>query len=761
MKIKPISLILLAALGSLPFSAIAIEPITVRDIRVEGLQRTDPGTVFSYLPVKVGGNFDDAIARDSIKALFATGFFDDVRIETEGDILVVTVEERPTIAQININGAKMLEKDQIRNALKSQSFAEGRIFQQDVLDAAVNELKQQYFMRGRYSVDVKTTQTKLERNRIGVQFDITEGEVARIKRINLVGTKVFDEAKLQDMFSLTTSGWMTWYTKTDQYSKPKLTADLEKLRSYYQDRGYLDFNVNSTQVEISENKEEIYLTVNVTEGQKYTLGDVKFAGDTIIPEADLRKLLEIKPGDIFSREKVTRSSAAIAEYYGKEGYAFANINPVPDVDRAKSMAAFTFYVDPGRKSYVRRINISGNSITRDEVIRREMRQMEAAPYDGAKIKRSKQRLDQLDYFKEVNIETPVVPDAVDQVDVNVAVTEKKTGSFNIGVGYGQSEGVILIASLSQANFLGSGKTVSIEANTSSSNTTYSLGVTNPYATPDAVSFGWNVYTRKYDASDLDLGEYSTNAMGGGMSFGLPLSEENRVNLTLNAEQLKINTISTSPQYIQNFVTRNGDNNNIFTVGANWSKDTRDSALYPTSGGYRKISMEIETPGSTTQYVKVGAQNQLFHSVSDKLTGRWNTELGYGHAYGGSEFPFYKNYFVGGIGSVRGFKSGSLSARDEYDNAKGGTRRFVNNFEILTPFPGMKDDKSMRLSAFLDSGAAWSEGQKLSFGDLRHSLGAAFTWISPIGPITMSIATPIKKLSTDKVEKFQFQLGQVF
>lgn len=761
LKLKPISVLLLSALATLSFPAAAFDPITVRDIRVEGLQRTDPGTVFSYLPVKVGNTFDEAGAREAIKALFATGFFNDVRVEVDGDVLLITVEERPTIAQININGAKMLEKDQIRNAMKSQNFAEGRIFQQDVLDAAINELKQQYFLRGRYSVDIKPTLTKLERNRIGVQLDIAEGEVSRIKRINLVGVKAFKEDDLIEQFSLTTSGWMTWYTRSDQYSKPKLTADLEKLRSYYQDRGYLDFNVDSTQVEISEDKEEIYLTINITEGDKYTIGNVSFAGEMAVPEDELRKLLQIKQGDIFSREKVTRSSAAVAERLGENGYAFANVNPVPEVDRDKHVAAFTFYVDPGRKTYVRRVNVSGNSITRDEVIRREMRQMEAAPYDGAKIKRSKQRLDQLDYFKEVNIETPVVPDAVDQVDVNVAVEEKKTGSFNIGIGYGQSEGVILVASLSQANFLGSGKTVTLEANTSSSTTVYSLGVNNPYATPDGVSFGWNVYTRKYDASDLDEGEYSTDAVGAGVSFGLPISEENRINLTANAEQLSLNTTSESPAYITDFINKYGDSNKIFTVGASWVKDTRDSAFYPTSGALYKVHTEIETPGSTTKYAKVGAESQMFYPLTRNLTGMWNVEAGYGKAYGGSEFPFYKNYYVGGIGSVRGFKSGSLSVKDEYGNAMGGTRRFVNNFELLSAMPGMKDDKSMRLSAFIDSGAAWAEGEPLNLGDLRHSAGVAFTWVSPIGPIKMSVAKPIKKQSHDKSESFQFQLGSVF
>ena len=764
MKLKPISSLLLAALSVSSLTVLAADPITVRDIRVEGVQRTDPGTVFNYLPVKVGGRFDDAVAKDAIKALFATGFFDDVRLETDGDVLVVTVAERPTIAQININGSSFLDKDQIRAALKSQNFAEGRIFQQNVLDAAVNELKQQYFAGGRYSVNVKTTVTKLERNRIGVQFDIAEGDVARIKRINIIGNKTFPESKLVELLSLTTSGWMTWYTRSDQYSKQKLAADLEKLRSYYMDRGYLDFSIDSTQVSLSEDKEGIYLTVNITEGEKFNVGEVKFAGDLAIGEAELLKLLEVKQGDVYSREKVTRSSSAVSERLGASGFAFANVNPVPEVDRAKRLVNFTFYVDPGRKTYVRKINISGNTMTRDEVIRREMRQMEAAQYDGSKLKRSKDRLNQLDYFKEVNIATPIVPDAVDQVDINISVTEKKTGAISLGAGYGQGEGVILAASLSQANFLGSGKNVTLETNTSSSSTVYALGVTNPYATPDGVSFGWNAYLRKTDASELSLGSYSTNTLGTGVSIGLPISEENRLFLKANAEQIQINTPSGTPAnyYVSEYIARQGDTNQLFTLGTSWSRDTRDSASYPTRGTSRTLGLETTTPGSSAQYFKVSGQNQSFHTLDNGLTASWNVEAGYARAYAGSEVPFYKHFYVGGIGSVRGFKTGSISAKDDvYNNAMGGTRRFVNNFEFLTPMPGMKDEKSMRLSMFVDSGAAWAEGEKLSFGSLRHSAGVAFTWISPIGPIKLSVAKPIKKQTDDKTETFQFQLGQVF
>lgn len=761
MKLKPLSLLFLAVLSAFPVCATAIEPITVRDIRVEGLQRTELGTVFNYLPVKVGGRFDDAMARDAIKALFATGFFNDVRIEADGDVLIVMVEERPTIAQININGAEIIEKDMIRSALKSQNFAEGRIFQQDILDAAVIELKQQYFTRGRYAVNVKYVVTKLERNRIGIQLDIDEGDVARIKRINVVGNKAYKESDILDGFSLNTSGWMTWYTKSDQYSKQKLTADLEKLRSLYQDNGYLDFNVDSTQVSISENKQEIYLTVNVTEGEKFTLGDIRFVGDLILPEAELRKLIELNPGEVYSREKIVRANASLAERFGKEGYAFANINPVPEVDRTKNSANFIFYVDPGRKTFVRRINISGNSMTRDEVLRRELRQMEAAPYDGAKIKRSKQRLEQLDYFKEVNIETPVVPDAVDQVDVNVTVAEKKTGSFNVGMGYGQSEGVVLTASLSQANFFGSGKSMTLEANTSKSNTTYALSVMNPYATPDGASFGWSLFTRKSDPSAISLGSYNTTSQGAGVSLGLPITDENRVNVSLNAEKMTLNTNADSPKYVLDFVSAFGENNRIYTVGVGWARDTRDSAFYPTNGNLHRLNLEVEVPGSTTKYYKLSSDNQMFHSFYKNLTALWNVEAGYAQAYAGSEVPFYRHYYVGGIGSVRGYQSGSLGPKDDLGSSMGGTRRLVNNFELLTSIPGMKGEKSMRLSAFVDSGNAWANNDKIEFKDLHHSAGVAFTWISPVGPLKMSYALPIRQKEADKVERFQLMLGQVF
>ncbi|UXY14310.1 outer membrane protein assembly factor BamA [Chitiniphilus purpureus] len=761
MKLKPLHLLLAAMFGSTLAAAWAIDPFTVRDIRVEGLQRTDLGTVFNYLPVKVGERFDDGRATESIKALFATGFFEDVRIERDGETLLVTVQERPTIAQININGAKLLEKDQIRQALRGQNFAEGRIFEQGVLDAAVNELKQQYYARGRYSVIVKAQVTKLERNRVGVQFDIAEGEVARIERINIVGAKAFEEDDLLQEMALTTSNWMTWYTRSDQYSKPKLQADLEVLRSYYLDRGYLEFNVDSTQVAISEDRESVYLTINVSEGAQYSVSDVKVVGETVLGQQALQELVEIKAGEIFSRQKLNKSTAAIADRLGDEGYAFANVNAVPQIDKEKHTVAFTIYVDPGRKVYVRRINVSGNNLTRDEVIRRELRQLESAQYDGSKIKRSRQRLNQLDYFGEVNIDTAPVSDAPDQVDMNVSVTEKKTGQFNIGAGYGQSEGVVFVLSLSQNNFLGSGKQFSGEFNNSSANKVYSFSLLEPYMTPDGVSVGYNLYRRDTDPSELDIGDYSTSAYGGSVRFGFPTSETNRINFGLSAETLKLQTTSDSPNRVLEFIDRHGATNSTFGASLSWSRDTRDSAAYPTRGMLTTVGGEITIPGSDLDYYKFNFSNQLFIPIWGNTSLLWNIDVGWGDQYNNSEFPFYKNYYAGGVSSVRGYDYGTIGPKDENGDGMGGNKKLVNNFELLFPIPGMKDDKSTRLSVFADAGGIWASGTDPAVDDLRYSAGVAFTWISPIGPIKLSWAKPFRAKDDDETKGFQFQLGNVF
>ncbi|QLG87885.1 outer membrane protein assembly factor BamA [Chitinibacter bivalviorum] len=763
MKFKPMYLLLSAALASLSLSALAFDSFTVRDIRVEGLQRTDAGTVFNYLGVKVGENFDDAKASQAIRSLFATGFFDDVRIEVDKDILVVTVDERPTISQININGAKLIEKDQIKKAFQGQNLADSQIFQQEALDAAINELKQQYYARGRYSVEIKATVTKLERNRVGIQVDISEGDVALIKGINFVGNTVYSDSELLRALGLTTSNWITWYTKTDQYSKQKFAADLEQIKSMYLDNGYIKFAIESTAVALSEDKTEMFLTVNINEGAQYKVGKVTLSSTLAEFQEPAKALLLLKTGQVYSREDTNKSGLAISNMLGNHGYAFANVNPLPEIDEESKTVNFTVMVDPGKKTNIRRINVYGNSLTRDEVIRRELRQMESAEYDLSKVKRSKERLQNLGYFSEVNIDTPIVPDAVDQVDMNVNVVEQKTGNFNFGVGYGQSEGVIFQVSVSQANFLGTGKRFSVDVNTSTASKVYSLSMRNPYATTDGVAFGWSLYQKNTDPNSVNLGDYSTDSKGLSLNFGMPTSDYNSLGLSLNYENLKIHANQNSPTYVNDYLSKYGAVSDTYSAVMSWASDSRDSATFPTKGWYRKINADVAIPPSELTYYKLSAQSQFFYSFNEKspVTFVWNIEAGYGRGYGSGELPFYKNYFAGGVNSVRGYKSGSLGPRDNNGDSMGGQTRFVNNFELYSPLPNMKDDKTMRLSVFLDAGNVWGDGQVIDSTSLRYSTGAAFTWISPVGPIKLIYAYPLNAKPGDSKESFQFQLGQVF
>ena len=738
-----------------------MQPFTVTDIRVEGIQRTEAGTVFSYLPVKVGETLDDEKAAAAIKALYATGFFKDVRLEVENGVLIVTVQERPAIAVVDIIGAKEFSKEQLKEGLKQAGLSESKIFDKALLDRAEQELKRQYFSRGKYGVSITTTVTPLERNRVGISFNISEGEVAKIRQINIVGNQAFKEKELLDLFTLTTPGWMTWFSKNDQYSKQKLSADIETLRSYYLNRGYLEFSIDSTQVSISPDNQDIYITINVTEGAKYSVSDVKLAGELLIPEEELRKLIKVKPGDVFSREKLTESTKAIGDRLGNDGYAFANVNAVPELDKEKSQAAFTFFVDPGRRVYIRRINVTGNTHTRDEVVRREMRQMEAAWYSAEKITRSRERIERLGFFSEVNVETPAVAGTTDQVDVNVNVTEKPTGSVMLGAGLSSSEGLILSGSVSQNNVFGSGNQLSAQINSGRINKVYAFSYTNPYFTEDGVSRGFDIYQRNLDSSYLTVGRYQTSTLGGGMRFGIPLNEKDSVNLGLAYEQIKVTLSSDSPQRYIDFVSQFGNKTKTVRTDLGWARDTRDSLLYPTKGGLQRVFGEIGVPGLDLEYYKISYQHQLYMPLGRDFTFLLNGEVGMADGYGGKALPFFKNFYAGGNTSVRGYKPSSLGPVDANGNALGGTRRIVGNAEILFPFPGLRTDKSVRMGLFVDGGMVFGKGEKIELGQLRYSSGVSVSWFSPIGPLKFSLGTPLNKKEGDRIERFQFLLGSVF
>jgi outer membrane protein insertion porin family len=774
---KSLLSVLVAGLFSLP--ALAFEPFAVKDIRVEGIQRTEAGTVFGYLPVKVGETLTEEKAAASIKALFATGFFKDVRIEVDGNVMVIVVQERPAIAQIDFVGLKEFEKDVILKALKEVGIADGRIFDRALLDKAEQELKRQYLTRGKYGVEITTTVTPLERNRVGINFNIEEGSFAKIRQINIVGAKDFSESDLVSQFQLTTPGWITWYTKNDQYSKQKLSADIEKLKSFYMNRGYLEFAVESTQVSISPDKQDVFITVNINEGARYQVSSVKLAGEFTISEEELRELVLVKPGDVFSREKLNESNKAISERLGKEGYAFANVNAAPEVDKEKRQVAFTIFVDPGKRVYVRRINISGNTKTRDEVIRRELRQMEGGWYDSDRLTAGKKRLDRLGYFAEVTTETPAVQGTADQLDVNLAVVEKPTGSLQLGVGLSSTEGIVLSGSISQGNFLGSGNNVSIAVNTGKINTLYNFSYTNPYFTVDGISQGFDVYYRKVDttqSSTTTVTPYKSGSIGGAVRLGFPIGEKQSLSFGLGIDQTEITAfrLSSSPQTIK-FVEETGGEqlnttqptatNITIPVTANWISDGKDSFLFPTSGWYQRASLELAIPGGDLTFYKASYQLQRYTPISRSFTLMLNGEVGYANSYGGTvSLPFYKNFYAGGVNTVRGYKAGSLGPQDIYGNTIGGNERFIGQAELLFGIPGM--EKNIRIGYFFDMGQVWASGGSSSGvpgidDSLRYSTGLSFAWVSPVGPLKFSYGYPINKQPGDKTESFQFQLGTNF
>ena len=755
---KTLLSILIASVFAAP--AFAFEPFAVKDIRVEGIQRTEAGTVFSYLPVKVGDTLNDEKAAQSIKSLFATGFFKDVRIEIDRDVMVVVVQERPAIAKISFVGLKEFENDVIVKALKETGIAEGRIFDRALLEKAEQELKRQYLTRGKYAAAITTTVTPLERNRVGINFTVEEGAAARIKQINVVGAKAFKEKELLGLLELTTPGLMTWYTKNDQYSRQKLSADLEKMNSFYMNRGYLEFSVESTQVSISPDKQDVFITINVIEGERYQVSSVKLAGDFTIPEEEIRKLVLVKPGDVFSRERLNESTKAVGERLGKEGYAFANVNAAPEIDKEKRQVAFTIFVDPGKRVYVRRINVSGNTKTRDEVVRRELRQMEGGWYDLERVTASKVRLDRLGFFTEVAVETPAVPGTSDQVDVNLKVTEKPTGNLMLGAGLSSTEGVVLSGSIAQNNFMGSGNNVAIRVNTGKINRTYSFSYTNPYFTKDGVSQGFDIYQRDIDSTTTAVSPYKTSSLGGGLRFGFPISEKESVSFGLGLDTTTITTVDGSPQRYKDFVKEFGDTNMTIPISVNWISDGKDSFLFPTRGRFQKAGIEVAIPGGDLTFYRASYQLQQYIPLSKTFTLMFNGDFGYADGYGDStSLPFYKNFYAGGVNTVRGYKAGSLGPKDTNGDSLGGTRRVIGNAELLWGVPGM--EKSLRLGLFFDAGQVYGQGQDIDFGDLRYSTGISAAWISPVGPLKFSFGQALNKQEGDKPESFQFQLGTTF
>jgi len=739
----------------------AFQPFVVRDIRVEGIQRIEAGTVFSYLPVKVGDTMTDEKAAGAIRALFATGFFRDVRLDVQGNVLIVTLEERPAIASIDFVGMKEFEKDKVKQGLRDVGFQDGRIFDRALLDQAEQELKRQYLTRGLYGVEVTTTVTPLDRNRVAINFNINEGEIAKIKRINIVGNRAFSEKELLGVLQLRTPGLFSWFSKNDQYSRQKLQADLESMRSFYLNNGYLEFNIDSTQVSITPDRRDIYITINITEGEKYEVADVKLGGDLLVPEAELRPLITIKPGETFSREKLTESTKAITDRLGREGYAFANVNANPDIDKEKRKVSFTFLIDPGRRVYVRRINVVGNTRTRDEVVRREMRQLEGSFFDSQKLQLSKQRIDKTGFFSEVEVETPAVPGTTDQVDVTVRVKEKPTGAVLLGVGFSNIDKFIVQASVQQTNFFGTGNTVGVQVASGSVNKVASLSFTDPYYTIDGVSRGFDIYRRDVNATSLGIGNYKTSTTGGGVRFGVPFTEYDTLFFGFGTEHVKLSLAADSPQRYLIFQNQFGGTYLALISTAGWAHDTRDSFIWPTKGQVQRASLELGTAPGDLEYWKYTYTHQYFYPFTRNLTFVLSGELDFGDGYGGKPLPFFKNYYSGGIGSVRGYRTASLGPRDIDGSFLGGNRKINVSTELLFPVPGSGLDRSMRFGAFVDGGQIYGLNDKFDLSQMRAAAGISFAWNSPVGPMKISFARPLNDKPGDDIQRIQFTLGYAF
>lgn len=736
---------------------------TIKDIRIEGIQRISAGTVFNYSPVKAGDPFDESRFAEVIRSIYKSGYFEDVRLEKQGDILIINVVERPAIASIDFTGNKSFDEEDLINALSDMGLAEGSVYNKSALETVEQALQRQYFASGKYSIKIKSTVTPLERNRVAINFEISEGVIAKIKEINIVGNESYDDKTLLDEFELTAPTWYSILSTNDQYSKQKLAADLESLSSFYLDRGYLKFNIDSTQVSITPDKKDIYITINITEGDQYSIQEVKLSGKLLFDDETLFKAVNLRPGDLFSRKYIVESSDALTTLMSNRGYAFANINAIPDVNEEDKSVAITFYVDPGRRIYVNRINISGNSRTRDEVLRREFRQLENAWMSAEKIERTTTRLEKLGYFTSVNVETPAVPGQPDQVDVNYSVIEQPSGSLLAGLGYSQSTGISLSSSVTQDNWLGSGVRFGINFNTSDADTTYGLNFTDPYHTIDGVSRGFSVLYRKREAQELGVSDYDSDHWHVKVHYGIPVSETNTIRLGLSMERFDINSTSKTPSEIRSFTAKDRSFLNLIGT-ASWVDDKRNrSALFADRGTLNAVSTEFGVPGSDLKYYKISLRHQRFMPVSRDFTLSLNGELGLGDGYGSQKgLPFLEHFYAGGVSSVRGFEDNTLGPLDSLGQPFGGDLRVVANAELIMPMPLIqKDNKAWRMTAFLDTGNVYEEVSKFKAGDLRYSTGLAVRWLSPFGPIKGSLAQPLNSKSRDKVQRFQFTFGTAF
>ncbi|MDA5564843.1 outer membrane protein assembly factor BamA [Cobetia sp. MMG027] len=778
MKLKTIGLA--AALLGASQGALAAS-FKVSDIRVEGLQRVSAGTVFNAFPVSADQTVEDDDLSSAARQLFDTGLFDDIRLKRDGDVLIIDVVERPTISKIEIDGNSQIPDEDLRKGLKEAGLAEGQVLQRSTLEEMQRELERVYQAQGRYSARIETSVETLERNRVQVNIDVKEGAVAKIHQINIVGNSAFDDETLREQLELEDRpSWFFGWFSDDEYSREKLTGDIETLKSWYLDRGYVNFQVRSTQVSISPDKSEIFVTINVDEGKPYKIGEIGFAGDIKMKEERARDLVKLAPDALYSQRDVTASSEALRQALGADGFAFAKVNAVPEVNEESETVDLTFAVDPGKRAYVRRINFKGNTTTADEVLRREMTQLEGAPASTDKIKQSKQKLERLGFFKQVDVDTRPVAGEPDQLDVNYNVEEQPSGSISASVGFSQGDGVIYGVGLSQKNFLGTGNEVNINAQKSDDYTNVSFGYTDPYWTLDGISRGYNLFYRKVDYDDDDdVASYATDSFGGGINFGYPINELSRLNFGAGYEFVRVKDFDDSPAEVTQYISDEGEDFNLYKLTASWSRNNLNRGILPTAGSSQLLSLEVAVPGSDADYYKFRYKGQKLFELHDDWSLKFRTELGYANSFSGDTYPFFKNFYAGGLGSVRGYSSNTLGQAstevdDGDDDTLGGNILVEGGIDLIFPMPFIKDKRSVQPSFFVDAGntyltSCYDVGSSYSsscesgvdLGDLNYSAGIGLSWITPVGPLTFSVAQPIGDDDDDDTEIFQFSLGQTF
>lgn len=759
----------LAGMASQPATA---QEFTVADIEVEGLQRVSAGNVFSAFPVDIGESLSEQELAEAIRTLFKTGLFTDIEAYRDNGTLILEVQERPAIASIDIEGNKNIETDVLMDALSGAGMQEGQVFRRATLERLELEILRSYVGQGRYNARVKASAEELPRNRVAIRLDINEGDVAAIRHINIVGNDAFSDEELLDLFELRTSSWWNSLTSKDKYARERLSGDLESLRSHYLDQGYLDFNIESSQVSISPDKQDVFVAVSVNEGRQYTISDIQLRGELIVGEEELRELIELEPGDVLSRSELTATSERLSRRLGREGYTFANVNAIPESD-SEDTAAVTFYVEPGKRTYVRRINFTGNVTTKDEVLRQEMTQMEGGVASTDRIEFSKDQLERLGYFRSVSVDTIPVPGSDDLVDVNYSVEEQPTGSLSASIGFSQVSGVILGANISENNFFGTGKRVSIGANVSDSIKSANFSYEDPYYTVDGVSRGFSLFARETDFEEQDISSYLLDEYGGRLTFGYPIDRFTRLNFGVGYTLSKIKPGDYTADEVLRFIDEEGnDFNNYFLTGS-WRRSTLNRGMLPTDGYSHTLSADVAVPGSDLTFYKLRYRGDSFWPLNEQETWaiRARGELGYGDGYGDrSQMPFYEHFYAGGYGSVRGFEANSLGNRvdtnktwTDDDDPFGGNVLTEGSLELIVPTPFAGDTRSMRTAFFLDAGQVFdtARGFDPEFGEIRASVGVGFQWITVVGPLAFSLAKPITDKSGDETQVFQFSLGQSF